>query len=48
MSAPSDHSINSIYTDKALDILYHYLREVAKYQYALELSINNILASLVT
>jgi len=48
MSALSDYPINSISTDKALDILQHYLRKVAKHQYVLEHNTNTILASLVS
>ena len=40
--------MNFILTDETLRILQHYLRKVAKHQYTLEISTNNILASLIT
>ena len=45
MTALSDYPMNPIYTDKALGILQHHLREVAEHQHASELSTNNILTS---
>ena len=39
---------NTVNIDKVLDLLQYHLEKVAKYQYALEILTNNILASFIT
>jgi len=47
MLTSSGYPINSVNTDKALGILQHYLRKVAKYQHVSEVLTNNILTNFI-